>query len=353
LSLDYQRVSVILCINKHKKATQMKVIYLTLSALFIMAQTSFAQIKIGNYRMQESQNWSSQNSIDQQQVNQFRAGIANNNEVLLDIKVVMNVEATSYMAIFNIRQVASTALEVNTLLNERVNQFKSSLASIGISDKQCVVEIISQVPIYGLEATKKFFSKSFNEVPIGFELHKNISVTFNEYDLLNDIVFEASKSEIYDLITVDYFAENPVHYFDTMRHAATSYLTSIQKSYSKAGFALDTFDRILAENAGAVYPISRYTRYQGLSKLSYEKLLKSAGSDISADPIASPSMYYNHLPFNDYDIVIHPTVNKPTIQYTLSIQAKYTNYPKPKTKTVEKQFYIITEDGRLQLLDVR
>lgn len=312
-----------------------------------------AQISVQNYRMQEQQNWNSNIHLSQQQLKMFKAGILNNNEVTLDVDILMNVEATDYTAVFNVRQVAETAVDVNVVFNDRLSEFLTNLKKHNVTRKDVVVEIISQVPIYGLKSERKLFSKTDQEVPIGFELHKNISVSFTDYDLLNEIVFEASKSEIYDLIKVDYFAKNPFAYYDTMRHAASQYLKALEANYITAGFPLDTFTRILAEKTGAVYPISRYSTYKGLSQLSYDKLLKKAGGTVVPTLVSAPSMYYNPLPFTDFDVVIRPRITRPSIQYTLNVQVKLMNYPKsPKGPKVEKQFFMITPEGNVKMVDV-
>ncbi|MBO6517844.1 MAG: SIMPL domain-containing protein [Bacteroidia bacterium] len=333
----------------------MKYLFLLISLVCFCA-TSQAQIEVQNYRMQEQINWNNSIRIDQRQMNQIKAGISNNNETVMDISILMNVEATSYSAMFNVRQVAETATEVNELLNGRLEQFKKSLEALGVKKNEMVVELISQVPIYGLKTNRKLFSKSMQEIPIGFELHKNITVTYSDYDLLNNIVYEASKAEIYDLIKVDYFAANPFAYYDTMRHAASQYLKAVEYKFKEAGFRIDTFDRILAEKTSVVYPISRYTTYRGLSKLSYGKLLAKAGGTEMPTLKAAPSMYYNPLPFNNFDVVIRPRISKPSIQYTLNLKAKFVNVPKPVKQPdppkVEKQFFFITPEGEVKLLDV-
>jgi hypothetical protein len=233
-----------------------------------------------------------------------------------------------------------------------------SLNSVGITSDQIIVEIISQAPIYGLNNFKKFFSNSQNEVPIGFELHKNITVVFKKYDLLNDIVFEASKYEIYDLVKVDYFAENPYHYYDTMRQILSSYIHKLEDRYDDIGLDLDSFDRMLSEKTSAVYPIARYTPYSGLTKMSYNKLL-SKNQELSTPlrTIASPSMYYDYLPFNNFDIILHPKVIKPSIQYTMNMKIKFTKKKKVAVKTitkteVQKQFFMVTDDGQVKLIDI-
>jgi hypothetical protein len=330
--------------------------FLLLISLFV--SQAFGQISVDNYRQIEFNNWSSNQAQIKHQLNQLKAQWATGNDVTMDINLLMNVEATSYAAIFNVRQIAKTSLEVNTLLNSRIETFKKALSEAGITDNNIIVEIISQVPIYGLKTSKKLFSKSQNEVPIGFELHKNITIIFERYDALNDIVFEASKSEIYDLVKVDYFAENPFQYYDTMRQILTSHLDKLEKRYDEVGVDLDSFDRKLSEKTSAVYPIARYTPYSGLTRMSYDELL-GKNQELSAPikTIVSPSMYYDYLPFNNFDIILHPKVVKPSIQYTMNMKIRFTQKPQVHVKTVtktevEKKFFMITEDGQVKLIDV-
>ena len=281
----------------------------------------------------------------------------NTNDFTMDVQVLINIEATSYGAVFSIRQVAETAEEVNVLLNQRVDSFREQLKSLGIQRNEVIVDLISQVPIYGQETMKKIFSKSLQEVPLGFELQKTILVRYDEYDLLNDIVYIASKNEIYDLIKVDYFAANPHLYFDTMRHAANVYLNAIYDQYKANGFELDSFNKMMMENTGTIYPISRYRKYQSVSRLSYDKLLKKAGDGVTmTSAVASPVLYYDPLPFTDFDLVINTEINRPCIQYTLNLKAHYIRkQPAPVRveKTVERQYFMLTPEGEIKYVPLK
>jgi hypothetical protein len=332
--------------------------FISFIVLTVISLTASGQINVDNYRQIEYKNWNSSQAQVKHQLNQLKAQWATGDNVTMDLNLLMNVEATGYAAIFNVRQIAKTSLEVNTQLNDRIEAFKKGLVANGIGSKDIVVEVISQVPIYGLKNFKKLFSKSQNEVPIGFELHKNITVVFNKYDLLNDVVFEASKHEIYDLVKVDYFAENPYQYYDTMRQLLTSYINKLEERYGEVGIELDSFDRMLSEKTSAVYPIARYTSYSGLTRMSYDKLLdKNQELMTSVRTVASPSMYYDYLPFNNFDIILHPKVTKPSIQYTMNMKIIFTKKKpvvvKTITKTeVQKKFFMITDDGQVKLIDV-
>ncbi|MFC3158756.1 hypothetical protein ACFOEQ_09630 [Chryseobacterium arachidis] len=69
--------------------------------------------------------------------------------------------------------------------------------------------MISFVPVYQYNVEKKTSSKkTYNEVPAGFELKKNIHIKFTDPSQLNDFISILSKNEIYDLVRVDYFADS-------------------------------------------------------------------------------------------------------------------------------------------------
>ena len=67
--------------------------------------------------------------------------------------------------------------------------------------------MISFVPVYQYETEKKVFNrKTYNEVPAGFELKKNIHIKFSDPEQLNEFISILSNYEIYDLVRVDYFS---------------------------------------------------------------------------------------------------------------------------------------------------
>jgi len=312
--------------------------------------SAFSQIRIENYRMKEQDNWIRDSRNSTAQIQQFKSNIVNNNEVIFDIDVLMNVEAKSFVAVYNVRQVAENAVKVNELMSTRLNDFISALSEKGIKRSAITLDLISQTPIYGIEKSRKLFSTTSNEVPIGFELEKNVIIRYNNYEDINWIAAMAAGFEIYDLVKVDVFAKDPQLFLDTMRHASMSYLKKMLKDFKDAGIVLDTLKRTISEKNTAIYPITRYQKYNPLSKPGYSSLLKGTDAT-SVETIPSASLYYNHFAFTDYDIVIHSQITKPVIQYTMNVKVKYMDYP--KAKKIEKQIYYLTPEGRMQLLDVK
>src|SRR5262249_54070236 len=127
--------------------------------------------------------------------------------LLVTVAGMANVKADSYIAIFSVTQSGKTAEEVNTLMDSRINQ---SLAEIKKKQNvEALVDMVSFVPQYEYDVDKKIFSKrTYNEVPNGFELKKNIHVKYSNPNDLHDIITILSASEIYDIVRVDYFSNN-------------------------------------------------------------------------------------------------------------------------------------------------
>ncbi|MBK8581165.1 MAG: hypothetical protein IPL86_04800 [Flavobacteriales bacterium] len=53
--------------------------------------------------------------------------------------------------------------------------------------------MLSFVPVYEIETTRKFFGKTYQEVPAGFESQKNIHIKFTDARMLDQIVSAAAK----------------------------------------------------------------------------------------------------------------------------------------------------------------
>src|SRR6056300_752954 len=98
--------------------------HLLIIAVALISLSSSAQISVNNYRAMEQVNWNNYKSQVRNQLNQIKAQWTSGKDVMLDLNLLMNVEATTYTVVFNVRQVAKTALEVNTLINDRIDTLR-------------------------------------------------------------------------------------------------------------------------------------------------------------------------------------------------------------------------------------
>ena len=129
-----------------------------------------------------------------------------NYEMVVTAKGLANVKADAFVAIFSVVQVGKTAEEATQLMNQRLS---SALSALKAKNFETFVDMISFVPMYEYETEKKVFSKrTYNELPVGFELKQNLHIKIKEASQLNELIILLSNSEIYDLVRMDYYASN-------------------------------------------------------------------------------------------------------------------------------------------------
>lgn len=322
-----------------------------------------AQIQ-GNFKRSASENVQSQelnpyrgNRYSQQQLDQgagggLSANLVGENVVEFHINALGNQKADSYTAIFNVVQLGKTADEANTALKNRLDPLLSDMKVMGIPAEDVYIDMVNFLPKFEYDVSKKLFSKkTFTEIPIGFELQKNIHVRFVNPAVLDQIVAAAAKYEIYDIVTVDYFVKDPRSVYTKLRAASLDYLKEIKNAY-KGVLALDSAYTITGENAYVTYPGERYKSYQAFSSQSLDA---SQRSDAKVERADKPvSQFYDAIPANDYDIVLNPEILEPCVQFSYQLTVRYTLKERVKATQVrrEKEFLWVTPSGDIKTLKV-
>jgi uncharacterized protein YggE len=280
------------------------------------------------------------------------ATLLEGNTIEITINALANHQADTYTAIFNVVQIGKTAEETNAVLNQRLTSFLGELKTLGLTDADLYVDMVNFLPKYEYDVSKKIFSKkTYTEIPRGFELQKNVHVRYREPALLEKIVTSAARQEIYDIVKVDYFIDNPRAIYGELRDAAFKYLTDIKAQYRQLGLRLDSSALLTAENAWVAYPINRYESYQAYSTQSLELGNKDAVINNADKPV---SRFYNAVPANDYDIVINPNILEPAVQFSYNLVARFTlpeRKPIVKTET-KKEFVLVTPTGEVKSLKI-
>lgn len=288
------------------------------------------------------------------------APIVNHMIVEFEVNGLLNAVAEDYVAMFNVTQVGATAEETDRLMGERIAAFKKILKVAGVDSNTVKVDMISFLPRFDYQVEKKAFSKTFNEVPAGFELQKNITVHYKSSGKLDDIITAAAKTEIYDLVKVDYFVEDITGKVEQLRNKCIASLDKKQIAYEALGFKLDTLRKAMAENYHSIYPITRYQSYNSFCRPSLDAATKKGilapEERMNALP-KTPSKYYNQVNYDDYDVVINSAVDEPVVQFSYTISIRYlldmrekplAQAPAPPQPT--KQFFIVTPAGDVKPL---
>ncbi len=313
--------------------------------VYIIALTAlFNQFTFG----QESGNINYQHQIQYPDYN-IEIGNPSNSNMTITIKGMANLKADNYVAIFNVSQVGKTAEEVNMLMDTRINEVLTALK--GKQGLETYVDMLSFVPVYEYETDKKVFSKkTYNEIPKGFELKKNIHIKFSDHSLMNEIISTLAYSEIYDLVRVDYFSDKME---TTKLELVTKSKTMLQeklKNYkSIIGSKMDSTEKLLIDGFKVVYPIEMYRSYQAYSNTDLN--LKKTSSMGINQVDKSTTQYYQPVMDKEFDFVINPTILEPVIQVMYEIKVEIT--PEEKVNTNSNEYYIVTPNGDVKKIPVK
>jgi uncharacterized protein YggE len=271
------------------------------------------------------------------------------NMLVLEVNAMMNMKADSYLAIFHVTQLGQSAEEADSLMNERIDGVLSRVKEHGIKEKDVFTDMLSFIPVYELETTRKLFSKTYQEVPAGFEIQKNIHIKFTDARTLDKLVTAAAKEEIYDLVKVDFFVAQQSACYDTLRMFATRLLQQKLANLEKLGLKVAESHRLAAEKNGAYFPLDRYTTYHSRTQSSLNSRRKG---QLVNDVRKSNTHFYNKVPYGQFDIVLHAEITEPPVQYTynITIQCQLPEaFPKKDVKEIIKYIWI-TEKGDVKEL---
>ncbi|WP_281636670.1 SIMPL domain-containing protein [Flavobacterium marginilacus] len=302
--------------------------------IILLSQFSSGQVS-GNANYQNR--YSEQNTIN--------INFPSQDGIVINVKGLANVKADSYTAIFSLTQTGKTAKEVNELINQRISQ---SLTEIKLKkDVETFVDMISFVPVYEYEVEKKVFSrKTYNEVPIGFELKKNIHIKYSDPNQLNDFISILSNHEIYDLVRVDYFSSTLESIKKEMMNKAKLLIQEKTKNYEVIlGETFTNAEKRITDDFIVNLPVEMYKSYEAYNS-SDLNLKKTANVNQSNK---STTLYYQPVFNKEFDFIINPVVLEPVIQVQYEIKI-FINREKKQIPKTDKQFILITPNGDLKNL---
>lgn len=249
---------------------------------------------------------------------------------ILEANVMINVKASSFVAIFSLTQHGKTIDEVEEAMCIRTEIFKNMLQQQHIEPQQIFIDPVSMVPTYETEVTEKKLSKTFNEIPTGFEMKKNVHITFKEHDQINQIIAIAAKAEVYDLVKVDYTIDNMQATLEQLRDEALKILLHKKAAIEKAGIYLKLTQ--VGEKNGSIYPIERYSQYYAYKTGIAPSYVVNTKKGVPLKQVTynyaekNKTLYYDKVADKQFDKVINPVVGEPMIQVYLSLKSQFEVY---------------------------
>ncbi|WP_294304401.1 SIMPL domain-containing protein [uncultured Chryseobacterium sp.] len=276
----------------------------------LLSQTVHSQIS-GNI------NYRNQTSYSESNINIAAPVIDSSlNENVISVKGLANVKAEKYVAVFSVTQVGESAEEVNSLLENRIN---NSIVQINtFKSVETYIDMVSFVPVYQYNAEKKTSSKkTYNEVPAGFELKKNIHIKFSDPAQLNHFIAILSKNEIYDLVRVDYFSDSIEDIRKELINKAKASLEEKMKNMESClGEDFTNAPKNVNDGFRTVLPTEMYKSYEAYNSSSLA-LTRFANVNPAAKSV---TLYYQPVLDKEFDFVINPVIHEPVIQVMYEIK---------------------------------
>jgi uncharacterized protein YggE len=276
--------------------------------------------------------------------------ISGGNEMIINISVLNNATPTSYTAIFHLNQAGKKVAELDSLLQMRVNKFIKMGASMGIKEKDFYLDMIALVPIFQRE--KKLFSNTYNEIPKGFEMQKNLHVRYKNPEQLDKLFTMAAQCEIYDLIKVEYHCDTIQQANIRIRQKAEEVLKAKISHLKKTGISLDTNFRTVNEFQKQYFPVDQYISYQPLAISAIEDDAPQAPKEgnLTSRPNRT-TLFHNAISTNGFDAILNPSPLQPSIQMVYSMEVRYTLVQPVRTVTQTTQqtkVLLITPQGTIK-----
>jgi uncharacterized protein YggE len=239
--------------------------------------------------------------------------------MFVEASVLMNVKADEYVAIFGVNQECATVPECNQQMDATVAGFATELGRLGVGKDDVFVDFAAQNKIYSYQVTGSVAKQRLS----GFELKKNVAVHYKDKLLLDRLVIAASRSNIFDLIKVDYLVRDPASVQDRLMEEAARIIKQKVARYERLlAIHLQPPAQVYAERHSIYFPTEMYDSYT-----AYES------DDVSPDYYREKytvqsarktrTFFFNPLKADGFDTVVNPVVIEPVVQFTLYLKMKY------------------------------
>ena len=286
---------------------------------FVIYTTVFSQVS-GNQAFSGSDNGYNNNykDIASRQIRLNKLYL-NDSAFLIEAKILKNVKADNYVAVFGISREAKTVNGCNTLLNDRIRSFISGLKKIGVKDADIYTDLITQTRIFDFKKD----NDTYEEYCKGFELSKNIIISYQKPEQIEQFLTLASLDSIFDLVKVDYIITDISKVYDELFATAKEIISKKKQMYIELTDAkLTRSSQMYAENFASYYPSDLYKNYKAYAQNEYENYNWLDDKEIKRLH-KYQTYYYDKIDYSNFDTVINPIILEPSIQVILTLQVKY------------------------------
>jgi hypothetical protein len=162
-----------------------------------------------------------------------------------------------------------------------------------------------------------------NEKAVGFMVKKNIFVHFKEKEWMNKLMAAAAKSDIYDLIKVDYVVNNPAAIREKLYEESVRIIKEKAGRYDKSlGLKFRSQLQVVQENYNTIFPAESYDSYAAFETGRVSQSVLNDKSRVK-EARKSETFFFNTQDAGIFNYIINPVVKEPVVQFSLYLQIKY------------------------------
>ena len=249
--------------------------------------------------------------------------IQNGKKSLISSNVLFLAPADRYVAVFGLIQEGKNIQECNALIEKRMANFLQVLKGFGIKKEAVFVDAITQGRIYSYTLNKE--ENVAKETLKGFEIKKNVIISYTQNSLLDKIMTAAANEAIYDLIKVDYIIDNPGKIYETLYKEALKVIEAKKAIYlelsEKEHFG---YPEIIKFEKGRIQPVEAYRSYTAheSNQVSVEGYARYSNlKKVTARRIATH--YFEAAPSANFDQIINEYSLAPCVQFVLRLDLRY------------------------------
>jgi uncharacterized protein YggE len=245
--------------------------------------------------------------------------LPDNTGMLIAAHVQINIKADEHVAVFGLSQEGRTIQECNQKLDPQIGTFTSELKNIGVNPDDIAIDHTTQTPTYDYQVNAKLAS----EKATGFIIKKTVSVHFKEKDWMNKLMAAAVKSNIYDLIKVDYLINNITGVREKLFEESTRIIKEKAGRYDKLlGLKFRSQIQIVQEQYNTIFPTESYESYTAFESGKVSESILADRNRVK-EARKNETFYFNIQDTGDFDQIINPVVTDPVVQFSLYLQIKY------------------------------
>jgi len=239
----------------------------------------------------------------------------------MSVSILLNQKADKYVITLGVSQEDKTPKLCLSRINARIAKFVAQIKQFGINKENIFMDFISQVKIYDFEKDEKN-TNVYQQLEKGFEIKKNVIIQLSRNEQIEQVIAEASESEIYDIVKVEYINNDMEKIYSKLLQEAKDIISRKQADYIQK-FSPTIIGTPTADDKFYYsFPKDQYKQYEaaetaGLDRYSY--------NDYTIKKIArkNRTAYYDGMNYSGFDKVINNADPEPCIQYALVLSVRY------------------------------